>query len=375
MNEPARAGDVGPGSADAVTGAGTALSAVTMVAVAVPVRRGVDEVAVWIAAAAAVIALVAFLVARYGLVGRRLAGWAAALSSFAVVLLTGYALNQGIAVSAAFPALPWAIPSVFVAFVAAGTAVGIGVAASAGVDAAGLRRRGARAAALTLLGLGGLFVAAVTTNLLGIPAVLALGTLTEVQQTILGQFGFALGTAALAVGYLNWTAQDRSYVDIRTPTLRDVAWTVAGVVVIFGALFTIGFVFTATGVETSDHGSFERAQENPEILLVLIPASILVIGPFEELLYRNVIQKGLYETFSRFGAVVVASVIFALVHAPAYGIAGEGVGDVIASLSVVFGLALVLGTVYERTENLLVPGVVHGLYNAIVFANLYFSFV
>jgi len=28
-------------------------------------------------------------------------------------------------------------------------------------------------------------------------------------------------------------------------------------------------------------------------------------------------------------------------------------------------------TIYERTENLVIPALVHGLYNALLFANLY----
>jgi len=123
------------------------------------------------------------------------------------------------------------------------------------------------------------------------------------------------------------------------------------------------------GVEGSDHATTQQAQERPELMLVMIPIAILVIGPFEELLYRNVIQKSLYDTFSRAGAVVTASVIFAAVHVSAYATAG--LGAVIASLGTVFGLSLVLGTIYERTENLVIPAPAHGLYNALLFANLY----
>ncbi len=156
------------------------------------------------------------------------------------------------------------------------------------------------------------------------------------------------------------------------PTARDVAWTVGGLFVLFGALFAISMLFQTTGVESADHGTTQQAQENPEILLVLIPAAILIIGPFEELLYRNVIQKALYGTFSRYGAVVVGSVIFSIVHTQAYWTAGPG--QVVASLGTIFGLSIVLGTIYERTDNLVVPALVHGVYNAILFANLYFLY-
>jgi len=141
--------------------------------------------------------------------------------------------------------------------------------------------------------------------------------------------------------------------------------------VLFGTLLAISTLLTSAGLESADHGTAQQAQENPEILLVMIPASILIIGPFEELLFRNVIQKAMYGTFSRAGAIVVASVLFAAVHAPAYGT--DTAGAVLVSLGVVFGLSIVLGVIYERTGNVLVPGFVHGIYNAVLFASMYVS--
>ena len=43
----------------------------------------------------------------------------------------------------------------------------------------------------------------------------------------------------------------------------------------------------------------------------------------------------------------------------------------VAGLAVVFALSLALGWVYYRTENLVVPILVHGAFNAIQFAGLY----
>jgi len=213
----------------------------------------------------------------------------------------------------------------------------------------------------------------VTTPILAIPVIPFVESLSETELLVVSQvvanLGMALGTAIIVVGYFRLTDRDRSFLDLRLPTAREVGWTVAGLIVLFGAVFAIDFVMRTVGVEGSDHATTQQAQERPELMLVMIPIAILVIGPFEELLYRNVIQKSLYDTFSRAGAVVTASVIFAAVHVSAYATAG--LGAVIASLGTVFGLSLVLGTIYERTENLVIPAPVHGLYNALLFANLY----
>lgn len=55
--------------------------------------------------------------------------------------------------------------------------------------------------------------------------------------------------------------------------------------------------------------------------------------------------------------------IFAVVHVPAYYHPDPAV--VASSIGVIFGGSLVFGWVYARTDNLVVPALVHGAFNAI----------
>jgi CAAX amino terminal protease family. len=96
-----------------------------------------------------------------------------------------------------------------------------------------------------------------------------------------------------------------------------------------------------------------------------------VIGPGEELLSRNIVQKHLYDGFSRPAAVVVGTAIFAAIHLPAYATGPPPA--VFATLLQLFGISLVLGVVYERTENVVVPALVHGTYNAVQFGFAYLA--
>ncbi|QLK24860.1 CPBP family intramembrane metalloprotease [Natrinema zhouii] len=373
MTETARADDAGPIASDVIPGIGTALAGITMVAMLVPVRQGIDDPVVWAGVGFALAAVLAFLVRRHAGLERTIAGPIAAASSVAVVLLAGYALNQGITASTPLPPISTSIPVVFVAFVTAGLTAGVGVAESVGIGLIGFKRRAQQVAVLTVVGFAGLFAPDVTTPILAIPVIPFVESLPETEllviSVIVGNLGMALGTAIIVAAYLHLTDRDRSFIDLRLPTAREVGWTVVGLIVLLIALFAIDFIMQLVGVEGSEHATTQRARERPELMLVMIPIAILIIGPFEELLYRNVIQKSLYETFSRAGAVVTGSVIFAAVHVSAYATAG--LGAVIASLGTVFGLSLVLGTIYERTENLVIPALVHGLYNAVLFANLY----
>ncbi|MFA9415715.1 lysostaphin resistance A-like protein [Natrinema sp. HArc-T2] len=374
MTETARADDAGPVTSGVVPGLGTALAGITMVAMLVPVRRGVDDPIVWAGVAFAAAAVFAFLIRRHGDIERTIGGSIAAVSSIAVVLLTGYALNQGTMAPVSVPALSSSVPIVFVAFVTAGLTASVGIADYLGISAGGLKRRAQQVVVLTAVGFAGLFAPYLTTPVLALPVLPFLDSFSEIQRTlanqVVGQVGMALGTVLVVGAFLKLTDRDLSFIDLRRPTLRDLAWIVGGIVVLFGVLYAISLSMQATGVESADHATTQNAEKAPEMLLVLIPLAILIIGPFEELLYRNVIQKALYETFSRAGAVVVASVIFAAVHVLAYSTAG--LGAVIASLGTIFGLSIVLGVIYERTDNLVMPALVHGIYNAVVFTNLYF---
>ncbi|MHC3437633.1 CPBP family intramembrane glutamic endopeptidase [Natrialbaceae archaeon A-gly3] len=361
-----------PGGAAVVTALGFVLTGLAMAGLLSPVSRGVDDPALLAALGLAIVATVVFVGRRHGGIDRQAGAPVAGVAALAVVALSAYVLNQGIYGETTLP-LVGSVPLVLGSFLAAFGALGMAVADYGDVSADGLKRRTILTVSLSAVGVIGLLGAVVVTFLLSVPAYAIFGEFTETQLTALNQFGMAIGTAAVAVGYLEFSDRGVSFLDLEVPTKWDVAWIVGGVVVLFGTLLAISTLLTSAGLEGAEHGTAQQAQDNPEILLVMIPASILIIGPFEELLFRNVIQKAMYGTFSRAGAVVVASVLFAAVHAPAYGT--DTAGAVLVSLGVVFGLSIVLGAIYERTENVLVPGFVHGIYNAVLFASMYASMV
>lgn len=371
MSDTARATDADgdPAPSTLVPAAGTVLSAVAVAALLVPVRRGVDDPVLWLAAALAVVTTAAFLASRHALLERRVAGPVAAGSSLLVVVLTGYVITQGMLGSVAVPGVGWSVSLLFVAFFLATGTVGIGVADYAGISRRGLVRRTGRTAEMAALGFVGLVGISLAALFLSLPVALTIGEPTEFQWTVIEYLSFGIGLGAVTAGYLAYRDHDRSFVDLEAPTLRTGGWIVVGLLLILGANLGISALMTVAGIEASEHTTTQRAAENPELLYVIVPAMILIVGPFEELLYRNVIQKSLYRTFSRYGAVVVASVVFTVVHVSAYATAGAG--EVLASLSLLFVLSVILGVLYERTENLLVPALVHGCYNALIFLTIF----
>lgn len=205
-------------------------------------------------------------------------------------------------------------------------------------------------------------------------SLLRVDSLTVQTREALASLGVGAGALMVTAGYVAWSDRTWAVVDLERPTLRDAAWTVLGVVVLVGIVYAISTLAASLGIEFADHAVVEAAADDPSILLPLIPISILVVGPGEELLYRNVVQKHLYDYAPRWGAIVATSCIFAAVHFPAY-IDKDSTGAVAITLASIFLLSLVLGVVYARTDNVLVPALVHGIYNAISFGTEYLELV
>lgn len=198
------------------------------------------------------------------------------------------------------------------------------------------------------------------------------GSLSELETNVVGAVGTGLGAVAFAAIYFDVSRHDASFLDLDLPDRWDVAYVVGGLVALTALLVAISIAANALGIGLSEHSLTEQAQDgNPTVVLLLIPASILFVGPGEELIFRNLVQKRLGETFSTWGSIGLASVVFATIHFPAYATAA--LPTILGSLVVVFALSILLGWLYARTEKLVVPALTHGLYNGFQFTILYFE--
>jgi len=98
------------------------------------------------------------------------------------------------------------------------------------------------------------------------------------------------------------------------PGLRDVAVVVLGYGLAFASLFVGVALVSLVQVDTGTNQAAAVAMENPEIILLLVPASILLIGPGEEALFRGVVQGRLREVFDPVPGILIPSAIFAGLH-------------------------------------------------------------
>jgi len=237
-----------------------------------------------------------------------------------------------------------------------------------GVSPEGSRLRAVLVAfAVALLGFvlavpAGILVAGVYTAVTGnqIGAVASLGVSMVSLQ------GIAFPAAAWM--YVRRRGLSWDYVPVDVPDLGDLKYVVGAYVTAFVALYAISIVLTLTSTEAASNTGATTALEHPEIIPFLIPLQLLLIGPGEELLFRGVIQRRLRERFAAWPAIIVASLAFAPAHVIALS---GGPTAVLVSISVLFVPSILFGYTFERTNNLAVPALTHGLYNATLFALMY----
>ena len=130
----------------------------------------------------------------------------------------------------------------------------------------------------------------------------------------------------------------------------------------------LGLLF---GVEPSQHALTGMGDVDPQFYIYMVPLVIFVVGPFEELLYRGVVQARLRESFGPAPAIFLASLIFAGIHLPAHGFGAAGIASTAVSMIALVGGSIVFGAIYEWTKNLTVVALIHGLYNSILLVLLY----
>lgn len=179
----------------------------------------------------------------------------------------------------------------------------------------------------------------------------------------------AVNTAALALGtlmavrvYLTWSDRTTAFLDLDRPTPREVGVAVVAIPVLWG----VGVLAGVLGVAPAEHGLVDAVRTGGlPVAATVAVTSLVVVGPAEELLYRNLVQKTVAEQFSTPSAIVVASAIFAAVHTTAFW-TGAAI-PLLSALALVFTLSLVLGTLYALTGRVFVAAIAHGGYDAVVF--------
>ncbi|MFC4449015.1 CPBP family intramembrane glutamic endopeptidase [Halorussus aquaticus] len=219
-----------------------------------------------------------------------------------------------------------------------------------------------------LVAVGLTVVAVVVNGVFTLPALLGLtGIERTVAATVLGELAFVV----VGAGFLKLSGRGLDFLDLSIPDTRTLAKYVLGATVaLFALRSAIVGVASLAGVPLAPPSILQTSVDTQLLLLAMVPLSVLVIGPSEELLFRGVIQRYLAGAFSVRSAVVGAGVLFASIHLPTLVVVPSALG-IAVTLLVILLVGLAFGCLYASTGSLPVAMAVHGLYNASIFASAY----
>ena len=189
--------------------------------------------------------------------------------------------------------------------------------------------------------------------------------ITLIAQTVI-QFAAMMVVVLWYVRFLD----TEGLLPIRTPDGRAVGFIVGGTILLLVSQYLINQLLQWADFAPGANQAVLAGAGDPTYFLVMIPVSLLFVGPAEELLFRGAVQGRLRQSWGMWPAIVAATVLFGLVHIPA--ITG-GFGAQLSYALLVGILGLLLGYLYEYTQNIIVPSLIHGAYNATLFGLLYLT--
>ncbi|QGA81600.1 type II CAAX prenyl endopeptidase Rce1 family protein [Halomicrobium sp. LC1Hm] len=199
---------------------------------------------------------------------------------------------------------------------------------------------------------------------LGVSVADALGVTEATAPVVYYSVQYALLPAGFLVAVFGYhqSRETDGLVRFHTPTLRDLGWIVLGFLVLLAASTALEQIIGLLGVETAQNQAIITGREHPLLFLALLPITVLLVAPGEELLFRGLVQGKFRQAYGSVPAVVIASLLFGLSHSGALSGAGT-----VTYLAVATVLGLILGAVYEHTESILVPVGIHAAWNVSIY--------
>lgn len=197
------------------------------------------------------------------------------------------------------------------------------------------------------------------------------GSLTSlaafITLAVLGQVVF------LALGYL-FVSRRLGGVEVAVPSVGQFGLTVIGSVLVLAVTLGGTAALDAVGLAAPADAMLVVAESSPWILLAFAALSLVLIGPAEELFFRGAVQGNLRTAFGPVWAIGLTSLLFGAVHVTGFLSAGVALSPaVVGMLSLNVLSAVIFGALYERSGNLAVPALVHGMTNAIGLVVIYMT--
>mgnify|MGYP000285199434 CR=1 FL=1 len=174
-----------------------------------------------------------------------------------------------------------------------------------------------------------------------------------------------IGFFVVSIGYIHLFTSGFSWLKFESKYPRDIVYIISGT-----GLFLLmsGLVYISSNflnIELAKNSIEPILQSSNLSVYVFVLLSLLVVGPLEELFFRGVLQQHFKKSFTTKMSVIIASFLFSIMHLTSM-IGRTGILGYSGYLLLLFFGGVLLGISYEKTDNLLVPMVIHGVYNSLV---------
>lgn len=206
----------------------------------------------------------------------------------------------------------------------------------------------------------------VTDAFVGAGIVVADSPESVIVSTVFQFVGFGLAIAVFLAITNDW-----ELIEVDRLDRREAATVVVGTITLLVLQVVITKLLAQFGLSAGQNAALLPGRDDPTYFLQMAVVSVLIVGPAEELLFRGVVQGLLRRAMTAWPAIGITSLVFGVIHVAAV-VGTTGQAFVYASIAAVLGL--VLGYAYERTGNVVVPALTHGLYNGTLFTVQYLYF-
>lgn len=174
-----------------------------------------------------------------------------------------------------------------------------------------------------------------------------------------------IGMAFISISFVHWLGRDvKTFLKLHRPNthqIKQLIYIVIGSLIVFSMLFIL--LQSIDDVNSTPPVPGVTTQRG---FIFALPILFFLSSPAEEILFRGVIQSYIQEISPPIIAITITSICFTIVHIPIYIFNGQPLLNGLISLTVVFILSLIFSGIYEITETLYAPIVLHSLYNVLV---------
>ncbi|ADQ68860.1 CAAX amino terminal protease [Halogeometricum borinquense DSM 11551] len=220
--------------------------------------------------------------------------------------------------------------------------------------------------------LAGIIVAALVATVAATLATAVIGSrLGETATFVVGIVGIELSFIVVGITYLRFRSSFR--LPVRPPTRQELPYLIGGLlaslVTAFLSLAITDAIIPAFELSPG-YTEYSRLGDLTGIGFAFgAILSFTLIGPTEEFFFRGVMQGRLREAFSPVSAVGIAGAAFALFHVYPVLLLSPPLATIAHMAAYYTLMGMIFGWVYYRTDNLVVPALVHGIFNAVLFTS------